>query len=85
MVMVFLSRFQKGLENGAEVSFDRGETVTFRGKSGKEYQVVIDSDLMRHEEAPGDKTGYEAIFDDGRFFISRTQIVDWEGKGLLPE
>jgi len=79
MVMVYISRFTPGLQNGKDVGFDIGEVVTY-GKAG--VKITIDSDLMKHDQAPGDKTGYEAIFSDTgeRAFASREKIIDWEGK-----
>jgi len=79
MAVVYVSRYTPGLVNGANVSFQKGEIVTY----GKDrIKITIDSDLMKHALAPGDKTGYEAIFSDTgeRAFAARQNIVDWEGK-----
>lgn len=77
--MVYISRFTPGLKNGKNVSFEKGEAVTY-GK--KKVKITIDSDLARHDQAPGDGTGYESIFHDTkeRAFASREGIVDWDGK-----
>ena len=82
MCMVYLSRFTPGLKNGADVSFNIGEVVTYRLQCGDEIKITIDSDIMKHDHAPGDQTGYESIFHDTmeRAFAARAQIVDWEGK-----
>lgn len=79
-MMVYLSRFTPGLKNGQDVKFNVGETVIY-GKN--KVKIVIDSELMSCPDAPGDGTGYEAIFSDTgeRMFASRIGIVDWVGKG----
>ena len=79
-MMVFSSRFTPGLENGQDVCFDKGETVVY-GKN--KVDIIIDSELMSHPDAPGDGTGYEAIFSDTgeRAFAARIGVIDWEGKG----
>ena len=76
---IYLSRFTPGLENGQDVSFDKGETVTY-GKN--KIKIIIDSELVSHADVPGDGTGYEAIFTDTgeRAFAARIGIIDWEGK-----
>lgn len=78
---IFVSRFTVGLENGQDVSFNKGEIVTY---GGNKVKITIASELMSHADAPGDKTGYEAIFHDTgeRAFASRIDIVDWKGKGI---
>lgn len=84
-MMLYRSRFTPGLTNGADVSFDKGEVVTYRLRDGKEVKIIIDSDICVHDLAPGDHTGYEAIFSDTgeRAFAIRANIIDWEGKGAL--
>ena len=79
-MMIFLSRFTPGLENGKDVSFNKGEIATY-GKN--RIKIIIDSELMQHDDAPGDGTGYEAIFSDTgeRAFAARIGIIDWKGKG----
>lgn len=82
---IYKSRFTPGLKNGEDVSFNKGEEVTYRLRSGGTIKIIIDSDLMEHAEAPGDKTGYESIFSDdgGRYFAVRSAIIDWKGKDKL--
>lgn len=79
MVMVYKSRFTPNLKNGKDVLFEIGEKVIY-GKN--KIEIVIDSQIMKHDSAPGDRTGYEAIFSDTgeRAFASREQILNWEGK-----
>ena len=79
-MMIFKSRFTPGMKDGRDVSFTKGETVTTRSESGKIEKAIINSDLKSHDEAPGDKTGYECIFPDGEFFVPREGIIDWVGK-----
>lgn len=81
-MMISRSRFTPGMKDGRDVSFDRGEVVTYRTRNGDTVEITIDSEIMRNAEAPGDGTGYESIFhDDGqRYFASRQQIIDWNGK-----
>ena len=78
-MMIYLSRFTPGLENGQDVSFNEGEMVIY-GKN--KTKIIIDSELVSHADAPGDGTGYEAIFTDTgeRAFAARIGIIDWEGK-----
>jgi hypothetical protein len=80
--MVYRSRFTPGLRNGADVSFDKGEVVTYRTRSGSTVKITIDSGLKSHALAPGDHTGYECIFHDNweKAFASREGIIGWEGK-----
>jgi hypothetical protein len=80
--MVYKSRFTPGLENGSDVSFNIGETVTYRMRDGKTVKITVDSEIKTHDQAPGDKTGYESIFSDTgeRSFAVRQGIADWEGK-----
>ena len=80
MAMVYRSRFTPGLKNGKDVKFEKGEVVTYGRNNVK---ITIDSDLMKHDEAPGDGTGYEAVFHDTgeRAFAAREYITDWKGKG----
>lgn len=82
MCIVYRSRFTPGLKDGRDVSFDVGETVTYRMKNGSTVKITIDSETMEHDQAPGDKTGYEAIFQDSgeRYFAPRRGIIDWAGK-----
>jgi hypothetical protein len=82
MIMVYRSRFTPGLKDGSDVSFNKGETVTYRMRDGTTVKITIDSDIMKHDQAPGDKTGYESIFHDTgeRSFAVRSGIIDWEGK-----
>jgi hypothetical protein len=77
--MVYKSRFTPGLENGQDVSFKMGEQVLY-GKN--KVKITIDSDIVRHDSAPGDGTGYESIFHDTgeRAFASRLGIVEWDDK-----
>jgi hypothetical protein len=81
---VFLSRFTPGLKNGEGVDFKIGETVIY-GKN--KVAIIIDSELMAHSDAPGDGTGYEAIFSDTgeRAFASEVGIIDWVDKGIWKE
>lgn len=75
---VFISRYTKGLKNGANVQFQKGETVRYRMRNGEEHDIVIDSARMFHKP---DFYGYEAIFDDGvRAFAVEQGIVDWDGR-----
>lgn len=79
--MVYKSRHTPGLEDGRAVSFNVGEFVTYRERRGKKHRIKIDSELKTHDQAPGDKSGYEAIFPDGeRAFAVRRGIIGWEGK-----
>ena len=77
--MVYKSRFTPNLKNGQDVQFKKGEIVTY-GKN--KVMITIDSDIMSHSQAPGDGTGYEAIFHDtgNRYFAARLNIIDWDGK-----
>lgn len=81
-MMVYKSRHTPGLEDGRDVSFDRGETVTYRFKNGNETKITIVSDILKHSQAPGDGLGYEARFHDNDevSFASRYGIVAWDGK-----
>lgn len=81
---VFLSRFTPGLKDGSNVSFERGECVLYELSDGSLVEITIDSVLMMHPKAPGDRTGYEALFHDTwkRAFAVRCQIIDWDGKGV---
>ena len=77
-MFAFISRYTPGLENGAGVQFHKGETVRYRMRNGEEHDIIIDSELMRHEP---NFYGYEAIFDDGvRAFAVARGIINWEGK-----
>lgn len=80
MVQVFISRFTPGLENGKDVRFRKGDKVMY-GKRNP-VEITIDSDRMKHKDAPGNGMGYEAIFGDTgeRSFASELGIFDWEGK-----
>lgn len=75
---VTLSRYTPGLKNGKDVSFEKGEIVSYKTRNGEKYKIKIDSDYMRHSSG---FYGYEAIFDDGaRCFAVAEGIYDWEGK-----
>ena len=82
MIPVYFSRHTLGLDNGDCVSFRIGDTVTYRLESGKEIEIVIESERMRHPQLSDDKTGYEAKFlDTGEMaFAVAEQIIKWEGK-----
>ena len=82
MCMVYKSRFTPGLSDGRDVSFEKGETVTYRMSSGETVKITIDSEIKEHNQAPGDKTGYECVFHDTgeKSFAVRQGIIDWEGK-----
>ena len=58
------------------------QTLLLTKKMLDSIKITIDSDLMRHPGAPGDGTGYEAIFHDtgSRGFAARSLISDWDGK-----
>lgn len=58
MVRVMLSKFCK--EADARNSLSKGDRAMHRGK----VMVTVDSEPMRHAEAPGDGMGYECIFHD---------------------
>ncbi len=58
MVRVMLSKYCA--EADARNSLSKGDKAMHRGK----VMVTIDSDPMRHDEAPGDGMGYECIFSD---------------------
>lgn len=74
--MVFQSRYTPGLKNGAHVKFNKGETVSYRTRDGRTYRIKIDSELMQNSGY----LGYEAIFEDGRYFAVAEGIYDWDGK-----
>lgn len=74
--MIFVSRHTPNLQNGENVRFEKGEKVKYRMRNGKEYEIIIDSDLMKNSGY----LGYEAIFPDGRFFAVAKGIIEWEGK-----
>ena len=79
-MLITQSRHTPGLSDGRNLSFNKGEIVTYRTMKGEVVEITIDSDLMSHNEAPGDKTGYESIFhDDGsKYFAARQNIIKWE-------
>ena len=79
MTMVFKSKYTPNLKDGENVHFEKGDKVRYRMRSGREYDIVIDSDLMENSGY----LGYEAIFPDGRFFAVAKGIIDWEGKDAL--
>jgi hypothetical protein len=75
--MVSLSRYTKGLANGVNVSFKKGEKVRYRMRNGDEMDIIIDSNLMSNSGY----LGYESIFPDGeRCFAVSKGIIGWEGK-----
>ena len=67
---VYISKYQKRLTpdlpiKGSQLAWQIGDKAIYTApKSGKKYNVVIDSQIMRHEGAPG--LVYEAIFEDGQ-------------------
>jgi len=52
--MVFLSKqcWEPGM-SGVKIAFSIGDKAHYKGKDGKVYNVVIKSDLMEHNDAPG--------------------------------
>ena len=82
MASIYLSRYTPGLDNGEEVSFKIGEAVDYLLLNGKSVKATILSEIMEHQQAPGDHTGYECRFhDDGSIaFAARCRIIGWEGK-----
>lgn len=80
-MMVFKSRSTPYLKNGKDLNFFKGEKVVYQRSNG-EVDITIDSEIMTHDDAPGDKTGYEAIFHDNgkREFAARIRIIRWKGK-----
>jgi len=52
--MVYLSKYnwEPGI-SGVEISFSIGEKANYRGRDGKLYPVRVESELMRHKDAPG--------------------------------
>lgn len=81
-MMIFKSRYTPGLIDGRDCDFVKGESVVYMDRSGKLVRIIIDSEIMKHDEAPGDGTGYESIFADTgqRAFASRYGIIGWAGK-----
>lgn len=64
-------------EADARSSLDKGDKAIWTGLSGNKIEVIVDSTIMRHEEAPGDGAGYECIFSDTgeRSFASADQLT----------
>jgi hypothetical protein len=58
MVRIMLSKYCE--EADARNSLRKGDNALHHGK----VMVTIDSEPMRHAEAPGDGMGYECIFHD---------------------
>ena len=75
-IEISISRYTPGAKNGVGIAFKKGEKVRYRMRNGTEYDIVIDSELMKNSGY----LGYEAIFPDGRFFAVDEGIIDWEGK-----
>jgi len=77
--MIYRSRFTEGLKNGEDVSFDKGEMVKYKLQDGTTLDIIIQSELRRHENGC---LGYEAIFsDDNQLgFADWRRIIDWQGK-----
>jgi hypothetical protein len=71
MVMVYRSKFTPGFPehpNGREYPFEKGDKARCVNMEMSQYNgciVTIDSELMRHDLAPGDGLVYEVIFEDG--------------------
>ncbi len=71
MVKVLASKHQEALYPGSNIkgsslAWGIGDKAIFTApSSGKQYNVVIDSDLMEHEDAPGNGLIYEVTFKDG--------------------
>lgn len=64
MVEIKTSKFQAGV-TGADNCFDKGDVAIYESmEDGRKHKVIIDSKLMRHEEAPGDGLVYECILDE---------------------
>jgi hypothetical protein len=42
MVMVYKSRFTRGLKNGKDVDFNKGEKVRYKMRNGYEVDIIID-------------------------------------------
>ncbi len=81
-MLVYYSRFTPNLENGENVSFNKGEVVDYRLRNGQELKITIDSDLMKQKIDGEDCYGYESVFhdDNKRYFALSKQIINWEGK-----
>ena len=78
---VSVSKHTPGLQDGSRCLFDVGEPVTYRNRKGEIIRVTIDSKLKTHKDVPGDGSGYECIFPDGkRCFAARFGIIGWGGK-----
>ena len=74
---IFKDKNTPNLKNGRDVKFEIGDKVTYKALNGEVYDnVIIDSEYAQNQK----RFGYEALFEDGRFFISAEGIIDWEGK-----
>ena len=78
MVMVYKSRFTRGLKNGKDVDFNKGEKVRYKMRNGYEVDIIIDSELMLNSGF----LGYESIFldDNQKAFAIKEGIINWDGK-----
>jgi hypothetical protein len=80
-MQIFRSRLTPNLENGEDVSFSIGETVTVLLADGlTKISAIIQSDRMLSYD--GEYLGYEAIVSDTQAldFVPAIAIVDWAGK-----
>jgi len=79
---VCISRYSNNAKNGKDVSFNKGETVTYKLKNGTTLPIKIDSELMKSQEGT---FGYEAVFSDDnqKWFAESDRIIDWDGKGYF--
>jgi hypothetical protein len=74
VIRVLASKYDKNAN--ARNSLSKGDKAIWHGKQGNSITVTIDSDPMRHPQAPGDGMGYECIFHDTgeRAFAAMDQL-----------
>ena len=76
-IRIFASRFTPGI-TADKIDLWEGEKVEYRLRTGEIIEIIIDSKVMSHTQAP---FVYECIFPDGERYAADTRrITWWDGK-----